>query len=669
MGIGHLVSQLKQNGQDFEWYPTTREIIEAMYWDLIGKRVGEEELRASGKRFSLLDIGAGNCKLLTTIKDISEEQPLLNEYYIRDTDSKQKRCDYERFANRIFINKYLVIEKSQILLDNMPSEAIVVGTDFKENTLIDKRADVIFCNPPYSEYAAWSEKIIKESNANYIYLVIPQRWGKNRGIAEALKKRKAKVKIVGHFDFQNSEDRKARAKVSLVKVYLVKKTAENDWRYKYSTDKDKCLVDPFELWFNETFKISAQKSADTYYTAYGNHTSKQNKIRNEVVKGGDLVSTLVEMYNKELDTLVQNYQKVGELDSEILKELNVNVDNLLAAFKEKISGLKNLYWQEVFDNLKEITSRLTSSTRDRLLKKLAENTNIDFTTGNIRSMVIWVIKNADKYFEAQMLEVYDQFTTEDCIKLYKSNARWTNDKWRYTHELKEQKIKYALDYRIVLHSYFSEWDIRDGFIPATNLTKISDVITIAKNLNFSFKNDNISLANRFRLGEKDNIFFDGPRGRELKKGTKTLNMGKIEDSFLGEDGCYRYKFPGDGDWYHEGFVALEEDIFTTIKGFKNGNIHYQFNQKFIKKLNLEVARIRGWIKSPQEATTEFDITIEEANEYWNSSFNVLGQDLKNLLPNFNLTTNQNANDEEEAVKTVVTPSASKICPSNLLDLL
>lgn len=64
----------------------------------------------------------------------------------------------------------------------------------------------------------------------------------------------------------------------------------------------------------------------------------------------------------------------------------------------------------------EITSRLTYATRTSLLATLTANTNIDFTAGNIKRIVIWVIKNANKYFDSQMLDVYDAFTTAEALE-------------------------------------------------------------------------------------------------------------------------------------------------------------------------------------------------------------------------------------------------------------
>ena len=659
MGTLQTIKNLKQANEDFEWYPTTREIIEAMYWDLLGKKVGEETYRAGGRRYSMLDIGAGNCKVLNTIREIAEEQPLLSEKWTnhkgQENEYTHSRMESERFANRVFITKYMAIEKSTILTDLMPKETLVVGTDFHENTLIDKQSDVIFCNPPYSEYEQWSTRIIREGNANTIYLVIPQRWGKHKGIAQALKDRKAKVKIIGNFDFFDSEDRKARAYVSLVKVELNHKKYRGD---RYARRDSSINIDPFDLWFNDTFKISAEKSSDDYDSIRRNKKKadeREKKIKQEMVAGNGLIPVLVELYNKELDHLVQNYKKLSGLDAEIFKELNVDVDSVLNAFKEKIKGLKNFYWDEVFSNLTEITSRLTNSSRDKLKSKLMANASIDFTESNIRSILIWVLKNANHYYEEQMLDLYDIFTTEEGIKLYKSNQHFVMDNFRYNRQEKNLE-KYALDYRIILHSYIDDWDIREGRISDRQYENIRDVSVIAKNLGFDIKDEKFKYANRydkvFTYGKKENIFFS--TSEILKKGEKTLE-GKIEEVYIhtnkpnknGErvmekDGVlYVYDEDNENDWvqykikgmyYSQENVLAEKGIFTTVKPYKNGNCHFQFNQKFIKKFNLEVGRIRGWLKDPKHAAEEMDITIEEASEYWKSSFTLLPSQLGNLLP-------------------------------------
>ena len=646
-----------------------------MYWDINGPLKSEKDYRAEAQRISLLDIGAGNCKLYEVFNEIAQSQPILEQYYYNipmDAEHYKKlevkkvlafeeyrrylkviindgkedyedrvnmdqfmlmipnsnldeidfsdleytqekltisekeilleniknyekpksyRNDGERLANRIYFEKYMAIEKSQTLIDNMPNNVFVVGTDFNENTLIDKNADYVFCNPPYSEFSQWSERIIKESNAKVIYLVIPKRWGNHGNIAYAIKQRRAAVSIVGDFDFLDAEDRKARAKVSLVKIDLRGKEVKT--RLGHRVKSEECKIDPFTLWFNETFPIDAKKTEESEYTINQNKANEhKEKIKNALVNGSDLVSSLVELYNKEVEKLNTNYLKVSELDADLLKELNVDVKNLLNGFREKIKGLKNLYWQEIFNNLDSITTRLTSRTRKSLLSTLMSNTNIDFTTSNVRSVVIWVIKNSSKYFNSQMLEVYDDFTTGDGIKLYKSNANFMNDTWRYCRSEKSKLGKYALDYRIVCHGYRSDysWDRDKNILSDAQNQYIKDIVIIAKNLGFII--DGIDYE-RLYLKEKHLTTFKPQRDKPLKVGTKTL-YGKIEEVYcqshipnengervMEKDGViYVYNDDQDYTWYqykigtqyyHEDGIRTENDTFTTIRGHSNGS--------------------------------------------------------------------------------------------------
>ena len=54
----------------------------------------------------------------------------------------------------------------------------------------------------------------------------------------------------------------------------------------------------------------------------------------------------------------------------------------------------------------------------------------------------------------------------------------------------------------------------------------------------------------------------------------------------------------------------------------------------MKKFNLEAGRLRGWLKTPQEAAEELDMSIEEASSYWKSNFTLIPENLPTLLPQF-----------------------------------
>lgn len=133
-----LVEQLKAENQDFEFYPTNTKMLGAVIKD-ISSRFTSDNRRFnhddSANEFSMLDIGAGDGHSLAYFKE------------------------------KLGFTKLFAIEKSHILRERMDKSIIVIGTDFFDQTLIDKSATHIFCNPPYSEYERWVNGVLSTSNA------------------------------------------------------------------------------------------------------------------------------------------------------------------------------------------------------------------------------------------------------------------------------------------------------------------------------------------------------------------------------------------------------------------------------------------------------------------------------------------------------------------------
>jgi hypothetical protein len=172
-----LIHAMKSAGEDFEFYPTTDAIISCVKADMYrAYRQGEP---------SVLDCGAGDGRVLLAL------------------------TKGERYA----------IEQSTPALRALPADVAIVGTDFHQQTLLDKPVDVVFCNPPYSEFRAWMLKIIRETLAPVAYFVVPSRWSDNDEIQSALTDRKASARVLGSFDFADG-DRAARAVVDVIRVDL-----------------------------------------------------------------------------------------------------------------------------------------------------------------------------------------------------------------------------------------------------------------------------------------------------------------------------------------------------------------------------------------------------------------------------------------------------------------
>lgn len=541
------LAELNATGQDFEWYPTTNEIIAVFH-----------KIANPLRLESLLDIGAGNGKVLTRFKELNE----------KNTDK--------------YNTDYFAIEKARPLLDSLPVDTGILGTDFWEQSLLDKSIDCIFSNPPYSEYIDWSVKIIREANANYIFLVLPQRWKDQKQIMTAIESRKAGYKILGEFDFLSSEDRTARAKVDLVYIWLCHDDYKNS-RYRYNSGVHS-MVDPFELWVKEFFNLEEKKDKhglSKYEQDIKDKQDRKLKIGNCLVTGSSMIEVLDELYREEVDGLINNYKNVCSLDEELFRELEISIKSIIASIKTRIHGLKNAYWNELFNNYEPLTGRLTAASRKNFIESIRRKTNIDFTASNAYAITVWAIKNADGYLDKQMIDTFKRMVDSASIINYKSNEKvFKKNSYMYFREDYDKHTHFKLDYRLVISRTGGglskdRWASRGG-LTEESANFIDDLIVIAKNLGFN--SDDCVRNHNFTAGQKEEFYCTTKAGKHLK--------------------------------------------LMELRVYMNGNMHVKFNQSFMLAFNVEVGRLRGWIHNAQQAAAEMDVPIEEVKEYLNSSYSL-----------------------------------------------
>lgn len=547
-----LVREIKENGEDFEFYPTTSEIVRAFALYVKSWNHVRDDYGYSG---SILDVGCGNGGFF------------------------QKLCTDEAFKH---IDKY-GIEKSMILSEQLPDDVVLLGTDFNQQTLIDKKVDIIFCNPPYSEYDTWAEKIILQGNCKAIALVIPARWASNERIKYALERRNMKAEVVGTYDFENAE-RKARATVDLIfisaKVNRLYASAET-------------LKDPFDLWFDDTFKINAE--TDKYKTDFD--SDREEKIKNELSIKGDTAEMLVQFYNQDMEKLYNNYRKLEEIDADLFNELKVNVPMLKESLKKRLQGLKHIYWDLLFKKYDKVTSRLTSTGRKKVINRLNDNTAIDFTLENIFQLTLWIIKHSNTLFDEQITEYFYSLCNTENIHRYKSNKRWSDDDWQYMKEnlydkfgyFQEKKVRQLknimLDYRIIVTAYRNFETVWYARFSESCFDFISDTVIIGKNLGFDI---DFSLTKR--------------------------NADIVID-----------------DWKNFDIKMKDGKVFANVKLYKNGNRHVKFCKEFMQKLNVEMARINGWVQDKSEAVNEMDIPADVVDSVWGTNLHIGIESGKKLL--------------------------------------
>jgi hypothetical protein len=531
-----LVERLKENDQDFEFYPTTDQIIGAMVRDM--RKIEYVTFE------TILDIGAGNGGVLRKVRSLFRQ-------------GEERDCSF---------GTLYAIEKSPILCQQLDADIFIVGTEFMEQSLLSKQVDVVFSNPPYSTFEEWAVKILREAAAPVVYLVIPTRWQDSIPIADALKFRDAKTEIVGTFDFLNAE-RQARAVVHLLRIQL-------------ANNKD----DAFERFFNEEFaelraRFVAPKDGEEDSGEEKDRKAKEDPERDArfgaLVIGEGYPSAMVELYNQEMANVRRNYELVAKLDANLLREFDITPTRILKCLKERLAGLRNVYWNELFSRMTAVTDRLCSKKRSALLGTLREQVYVDFTVSNIHAIILWIIKNASAYLDQQLVETYERMIDKANVHMYKSNHKvFTADRWRYKEE---KPTHFYLDYRLVLHycghlvsNYSGKYRMDE-----TGCEFLQDLHTIARNLGFRCNTTDYRLqhTNKWEPGQVENF--------EFIKDDKRLTL-------------------------------------FEVRAFKNGNFHVRLNQQFALALNVEHGRIQGWISTPAEAAEE--LKDPQAAKYFNTHY-------------------------------------------------
>lgn len=552
------VSALQAAGEDFEFYPTTDEILAAFADDLYeqAKTIADNDssmgFRHRNEYFSeekdeadtvsigsILDVGAGDGRVFNAVKD---KGPGL-----------RFRVDYKYGIEIAYTQSDDLIRKG----------VFIIGRDFFQTTLIDKRYSVIFSNPPYSVYREWVLRLLRESAFGLLYLVLPVRWENSKEIKGELKR--LDYKTIGEYDFTHG-DRAARARVNLVRVSNKAKEYEDHHGYKR---KAYTKYDPFERWIEEHIGgfdgLSEEKVTDY-----------EEEKRFLILKRDSTVEQLVDDYAAEMNGLLEGFKAIARLPGHVLASLKLDRNSMIQTIKDNIAALKTRYWRLAFEKINAITERLTYDTRRELLESMEKFRTLDFNAGNIRSIVIWIIEHYNEYTKEQTVDIFYKLTGPDYMKAYKSNTHWDKDTWRYTgYEGKYPKGKperYILDYRFVAKALTYHYGNR--YIHANKKESVvDDLIVVLRSLGADISSlEGVNAAITQTL-QSVNFY------NHAKQKTET---------------------------------ALE------CRFYMNGNVHLKVNQALMTKFNVEVARILGWVRGPADIAEEFEMGEKEAADLWDN---------------------------------------------------
>ena len=203
-----------------------------------------------------------------------------------------------------------------------------------------------------------------------------------------------------------------------------------------------------------------------------------------------MIQVLESLYQHDLENLMKNYQRIGTLDPLLLTEIGVNIEGVQESLKSKIEGLKDLFWKEFFDSFDKITEKLTTDSSDQMLKTLTRYIHVDFNASNAYAIVIWVMKNANQYFDDQLIQQVEYMSERANISNYTSNDRvFGKDDWRYCGT-PEGISHYKLEYRVVLERMGGlkvpvySWEDEKNELRDRSANFIDDLCTVATNLGF-----------------------------------------------------------------------------------------------------------------------------------------------------------------------------------------
>lgn len=515
-----LITQLKEAGQDHEFYPTTDEIIQVLLKDL---KACAHQWRKFDNHigYGIIDIGSGNGKVLKAI---------------------------QAGAGDNHLTAFYAIEKSVILQQQLPPWVRTLGTDFWQQTLLNKKVALAFSNPPYSRYEDWCEKIIREFSGVKCYLVIPRRWRDSLKLQRAIKEFVKDVTVLGEFSFEDAEDRQARAIVELIRLDMQQQESPADRELR-------TVLAPMV----EKYDEAAAKTRGAFRTR-------------DIPTDQGMPARMVQMYQDNMQQILKTIEALGEMDPTVLLGLDIVPGEIISKLQQQLNDMRTRYWNAVLSRMDAVRARLTQRSLNKLTSVLTGEQQTDFTLENIHVVILWILKNVNVWREEQFCQVYERMIDQANVQLYKSNKRtFGAEEWRYLRyndaRGKPVPSHFGLELRVVL-------DRAGGIVNPDSLESYRAIAGLSDNAVEVLK-DIMVVANDLGFPtEMNQPVFD--------KNGEQWQSGKSRD------------------------IHYKDGVLMQVKAFHNGNMHIKFASKFMLALNVEYGRLKGWLRSGDEAAEELN---------------------------------------------------------------
>lgn len=570
-----IIPVLKQNNQDFEFFPTTAEILQAVS-DNIFKEKTKDLLNDAGElvfddytkrkmqeHISILDICAGNGSALMQLK----------------SNLTQKGFTHISLS---------AIEKSFILYSLLDDDIALVGTDYFAENMINKKADIVFCNPPFSQTEEWFKRLLTTTPAcvKDIYFVCPSKQGLSKKyqtmfdefVLSKGRKGEYTMSVLQNKTFSFTDGERS-ARVDAVVLHLSLKS-----KYEYSEKYDKDSL------FSVHFPELETKLKKAGYSSYRDVEEDKNQQRRDLVVAqfgdDDIVKVLVEEYQMEYNEFMDAYSKLNEVPLLLLRKLDIDLYKAKELLFGFLTNLETRYWRKLFELYQPLREKLTSVSIKKLMDYV-QSRNFSFTYANCLAVTVFAVKQTNRLLIEQVLTKYKHWAEVGNYHGYKSNQRLF-DEGRFKDKINPDDIKTAYH---ATHRW-TNTDI-ENIMPFTvgerkNLEyRIVDVgLTFEKDRWTCVENSTAWVACNDLMTIAKNFGYDG-----------NLNIADTEHG-------KRYTVHG-FDRNNNSVVLFE------YKVFKNGNAHFFINKDFMIDIMLSVGKYLGWVHSKEQAMQDLDITSDE----------------------------------------------------------
>ena len=209
-------------------------------------------------------------------------------------------------------------------------------------------------------------------------------------------------------------------------------------------------------------------------------------------------------------------------------------------------------------------------------------------------MVTWAVKNANLYFDQQLITFYEQMVEVANVENYASNKRiFQRDRFSYDWAKDEKNKNYRLKvgHRMVLEKVGGlsrRWSSDKPNLDARAAAFICDMLVVAWNLGYVFVDQ-------------------GPQEGDWEDSGKKL---------------FRFQKPS----------STELEVLAVVRTFQNSNTHVQFYPEFIHALNTQHGKLKGWLRNDAQAAEELEIPSELASRLWERSFRLEAPALRLMEP-------------------------------------